>query len=90
MKFPNAFADVGEILVLSAPQPNQLCLWIVDTRSARVSVFPQDWWNRADLDFGYQWVTRVARDPNTGKIVGEGIRIQPFVLDSSCRELEAA
>ncbi len=64
--------------------------WIVDAKRNLVSVFPQDWWNRADLDFGYQWVTRVARDPKTGKIVGEGIRIQPFVLDSSCRELEAA
>ena len=43
--------------------------------------------NRGDFDFGYQWITRVARDPKSRHIVGDGIRITPFRLDASGRKL---
>jgi hypothetical protein len=44
---------------------------------------PQQWWNKSDADFGYQWISRVARDALSGLIVGDGVRIDPFVLDAS-------
>ncbi len=46
---------------------------------------PQDWYNEGRYDFGYQWVTRVARLPNGGAIVGEGIRLGVFRLNGSNR-----
>ena len=39
-----------------------------------------------DHEFGFQGVTRVAREPG-GRIVGEGIRIDAFVLDESGRRV---
>ncbi|MBI5301277.1 MAG: hypothetical protein HY868_04000 [Chloroflexi bacterium] len=52
-----------------------------------VEVYPQDWFNKGDYDFGYQWITRVARDED-GKIIGDGIRLDRFRLDASGRNIE--
>jgi len=38
-------------------------------------------------DLSWEWPTRVARDPRTGRIRGDGIRIAPFTLDESLRRL---
>lgn len=45
-----------------------------------IEVLPQEWFTAADYDLGYQWITRVTRDPSTGRIVGGGIRISDFEL----------
>jgi hypothetical protein len=87
---------VGELLILchssyANAEPNwersNLALMVVDTRLGTLDLYPQDWFNAGDLDFGYQWVTRVARDPSTGCVHGEGIRISPFRLAESLRSL---
>jgi hypothetical protein len=50
---------------------------------------PQDWFNQdGQMDFGYQWITRAARNAATGRIVGDGIRIGRFELDESDRKLQ--
>lgn len=49
-------------------------------------MIPQDWFNHGDYDFGYQWVTLVAREPGD-RIVGEEIRIGAFVLDETGRRV---
>jgi hypothetical protein len=54
---------------------------------SRYSLYPQDWFNSSNLDFGYQWVTRVVRNAETGRVHGEGFRIEPFVLDETLRQL---
>jgi hypothetical protein len=51
-------------------------------------VLPQKWFNGGKYDFGYQWITRVQRDPRTGQIVGEGIRLGNFLLDRSGTEIQ--
>ncbi len=53
----------------------------------QVEVFPQDWFNTADYDFGYQWITRVARRSD-GCIVGDGIRLGSFKLDQTNRQVK--
>ena len=63
---------------------NNLALLVARLSAGTYELFPQDWFNSANLD-GYQWVTRVARDPQTGRIHGDGIRISPFVLDDTLR-----
>ena len=65
-----------------------LALMVACPRECTVQLYGQDWFNGGGLDYGYQWVTRVARDPKTGKVRGEGIRISPFVLDTSLRQQE--
>ncbi len=44
------------------------------------------WWNEGNFDFGYQWITRVAREPATGNLAGDEIRFEPFIMDPE-REL---
>ena len=67
---------VGRVIVIAKPSQG-ICY-----------IYPQDWFNQGDFDFGYQWITRVARDPETGRIVGDGIRLGQFMLDMSLRNLD--
>ena len=51
-------------------------------------VHPQDWFNQDnEIDHGYQWITRAARDARSGRIVVDGIRIGRLELDESGRKL---
>lgn len=57
-------------------------IFAFDWSKQQVTVFPQVWFNTGDYDFGYQWITRVARRTD-GSIVGDGIRLGRFELDES-------
>ena len=84
VQFDPHFAQCRELLVLvSNPSwdSTQLNLWVIKPGSGCVSVVPQDWFIKGPYDFGYQWVTRVTREPSTRSIVGDGIRIGAFLLD---------
>jgi hypothetical protein len=96
VEFPAEMRKIDELLILchsSAVESNpgweksNLALLVAHPKQSSVQIYPQDWFNTGGLDYGYQWVTRVARDPQTTKIHGEGIRILPFVLDDSLRNL---
>jgi len=92
--FPDQLRHIEELLILchssaveASPtwELNNLALLVARPSEGTYELFPQDWFNSANLDYGYQWVTRVARDPRTGRIHGEGVRISPFVLDETLR-----
>jgi hypothetical protein len=53
-----------------------------------VTVLPQNWFTANKFDIGYQWITRVSRDPATGRIIGGGIRIGSFELTENGMGLE--
>ena len=82
---PDEFTIADEMLILinRAATGIDICIWRIDTGRRQIIVLPQRWWNESDADFGYQWITRVAMEPASGRIVGDGIRISPFVLDAS-------
>jgi hypothetical protein len=91
--FPSEFADCPELFVL-ASNPNTwdnavLNLWIIDPSHQQIRVTSQDWFSRGPYDFGYQWITRIARSPETGNLVGDGVRIDPFVLNEDGSEFLA-
>ena len=95
LTFPDQLRQVPELLILcasSGAEPrvtgdrNNLGLLVASPRDGWFQIHPQDWFNRGGFDYSYEWVTRVARDPRTGRIHGEGIRIQPFVLDETLRK----
>jgi hypothetical protein len=89
--FPKVFQAVEELLILcnssAVERPKGmnigLALLVARPKQGIFRLYPQDWYNFADLDFGYQWVTRVARDTRSGKVFGEGFRIDPFELDDT-------
>ena len=93
-RFPEPLARCQELLILchssgvddsSVVDRSNLALLVARPRDGAYQLFAQDWFNHAGLDYGYQWVTRVARDPATGWIHGEGFRIDRFVLDDTLR-----
>ena len=63
-------------------------LWLLDTATGTLRVAPQDWFNQGPYDFGYQWITRMARLPDVGGDCGRGHtarRFSPrFVLPPNC------
>jgi hypothetical protein len=91
--FPAELQNIDELLVLCTSSAiairgatkASLALLVAKPKQSSYQLYPQDWFNSADLDFGYQWVTRVARDPQTGRVRGEGFRINPFELDDTLR-----
>lgn len=84
-EFPESLRSLDELLVLDSLEG--LKLLVVNPPTDSLTVFPQDWFNKGDFDFGYQWVTRVARDKDSGVIFGEGIRLGVFELDESNRSI---
>ncbi len=96
---PEPLRGEGELLILAHSTAEgrrenhydtmHLRLWLLDTGSGALTIVPQDWFNSGSYDFGYQWVTRVARPHAGGPVYGEGIRLGIFRLDSSLRGVDA-
>ena len=97
VSFPEELKLLDELLVLCrssaidhrADMKVDLALLVANPQLNTFRLYPQDWFNSADLDFGYQWVTRVVRNPKTGHVHGEGFRITPFQLDDSLCQLKS-
>ena len=87
--FPEPVEHLEELLLVCRPVSWHLALLVAHPAASSYRLYPQDWFSpEAGFDLGYQWVTRVARDPSTGKVCGDGIRIGPFVLDHTLRRPE--
>ena len=96
---PVALRGEGELLILATSTADgrrenhfdqmHLRLWLLNTSTGSLDIVPQDWFNAGPYDFGYQWVTRVARETPNGPIYGEGIRLGIFRLDASLRQVDA-
>ena len=90
VQFPGELEPIQELLILcrssGIASPN-LALLVAQPNEGKYRLYPQDWFNLSDADFGYQWVTRVTRNRLTGHIHGEGFRINPFILDDTLRSL---
>ena len=91
IELPHDWSQFGETLVLASTGTYGLgpsnAIFAFDWLSNRVEIFPQDWFNQGDYDFGYQWITRVARRSD-GSIVGDGIRLGKFELDETFRQVK--
>lgn len=91
IEVPEAFSEADDLLI---PLPvtgrvddnDPACvIYDISLSQGSVRVLPQIWFTRGIFDIGYQWITRLARDPASGRIVGDGIRVGPFELtDDGC------
>ena len=97
--FPNEFKKFGGFMILVEMDNlyenfDKNIYWhntvIIDlnTVEGKICFFPQDWFNKSNADFDYQWMTRVIRNPKTNSIIGQGIRIDDFELDKTNKELK--
>ncbi len=76
--------DLPELLLLAngptkAHYATSIYVW--HPKTGEVLVLPQTWFDGRFYDLGYEWITRVMRDPVTNKIIGSGIRLPEFELD---------
>ena len=94
IELPSAFLGMQNLLLLGeyARIREAACSAIFEIRpgsapgSRRLCVYPQKWFNLDDYDLSYQWITRTTREPVDGRLVGDGIRIPPFILtEDGCR-----
>jgi hypothetical protein len=90
---PPELATVEELIVpttykaMSNDDP-AFALFVVYPHAGLVEVLPQKWFTAAQCDVGYQWITRAARDPESHRIVGDGVRIGKFLLEEDGCRLE--
>jgi hypothetical protein len=53
-----------------------------------LQILPQTWFNANEFEAGKQWITRIARDPVSHRIIGDGVRISGFRLTEDGKQLE--
>ncbi len=93
VEVPTEFRGIDELLLVG-PYPatsndDAACaILVLHPRAGEVTVLPQTWYTANKCDVGYQWITRVARDAATDRIIGGGIRIRDFELTEDGMGLE--
>lgn len=56
-------------------------IYDIDFRIGKVKVVHIEWFNKGNIDFGYQWITRIEKISDD-KYCGEGFRIDPFYMNN--------
>ena len=93
VEVPPELLGIDELLLIG-PYPatsndDAACaILVLHPRAGEVTVLPQTWYTANKCDIGYQWITRVTRDPASGRIIGGGIRIGNFELTEDGTGLE--
>jgi hypothetical protein len=97
VRFPKSLQDVAEFLVVSylathddLPENRQAAIFCINPIMNQVQIISLDWYNHSD-EFrhdGTQWIARAAREPLSGRIVGEGVRMGQFVLSEDNSHVE--
>jgi hypothetical protein len=92
-KFPEEFQGLTEMLAVTAlpstaADEASAAVFVLYPHAGLVEVLPQKWFTPRKFDLGYQWITRVARDPGSHRIIGDGIRMGSFELTDDGTELK--
>jgi hypothetical protein len=85
-----AASTLAEVLMLAdgpSPRDAAISVYAWSPAAGTLDVMPQSWFNEGNTDLGYEWITRVTRDPTSGHIFGDGVRMTPFELDARGRWL---
>ncbi len=84
-----AFSVFEEIPLLTHIKGVGAVLAVINPKENSVSVYPQDWFNNdKEADFDYEWITRIFKNPETGRYWGRGMRIGVFELDETNRNIK--
>lgn len=85
VEFPKEFHGIDEMHLVSsypakAKNEPHAAIYVAYPQAGLIEVLPQRWYTAEEFQLGYQWISRVARDPVTHRLVGEGVRIGGFEL----------
>ncbi len=84
----------AEELIVPTSYPAQtaddpvMALFVFYLHAGLVEVLPQKWFVARKTDVGYQWITRAARDRDSHRLFGDGIRVDGFLLQEDGMQLE--
>ncbi len=92
LEVPSAFHGLSELLLISSHpartrEDAAIAILIVRPKDGQVEVLPQRWFTASRYDVGRQWITRVARDPLTHRIIGEALRVGTFELTQDATDV---
>jgi hypothetical protein len=91
-QFPQEFETVQELLAVTAlpstaaDEPST-AIFVLYPHAGLVEVLPQRWFTPRQYKLGQQWISRVARDPESHRIVGECVRVGLFELNDDGRDV---
>jgi hypothetical protein len=93
LEIPATFKQTDELLLLSSHpargRDDAACaILVLRPPEGMVEVLPQRWFTANRYDIGQQWIARVARDPSSGRLIGEGLRIGAFELNQDGTDVE--
>ncbi len=83
--FPPEFSAVPELCITASRRAisdsDAACaIFVLYPQAGLIQVLPQSWFNTAEYEVGRVWITRVARDNVSHRIVGGGMRLPSFCL----------
>jgi hypothetical protein len=87
IEVPTELQTVDELIVPTTcatinPDEPAMALDVFYLQAGLVEVLPQKWFTTAQYEVGPQWITRAARDPESHRIFGDGIRLGSFLLEA--------
>ena len=90
---PEPFRTLDELLLLASyparTRDDAACaVYVLYAQAGLVEVLPQDWFTPNQYDVGRQWISRVARDPDSHRILGEAVRVGNFELTEEGTQVE--
>jgi hypothetical protein len=91
-QFPSDFESMTELLVANAlpstaADDPSAAVFVLYPHAALMEVLPQKWFTPRQYKLGQQWISRVTRDPETHRIVGECVRVGLFELTDDGNEV---
>jgi len=90
--FPEELQSVEELLIATAlpstaaDEPS-LAIFVLYPQAGLLEVLLQRWFTPRQFELGQQWISRVVRDPESHRIVGEGVRIGTFELTDDGKDV---
>jgi hypothetical protein len=92
LEVPDEFRTLDELLLVSsrpakAHDDAAANIYALYPQAGLVQVLPQRWFTAEKYEVGRQWIARLARDPESNRLIGEGIRMGTFVLSEDGCEL---
>jgi hypothetical protein len=91
IEIPSVFSTIDELIVPTSYKPMNpndpaFALFVFYLQAGLVEVLPQKWFTAAQYQVGQQWITRVTRDPESHRILGECFGVGTFLLEEDgCR-----
>jgi hypothetical protein len=97
IEVPRQLQAVEELIapvscVAKSHEDAAMALYVFYLHAGLVEVLPQRWFTRGEpspgSNPGQQWIARAARDPDSHRIFGDGVRIGSFLLEEDGQQLD--